>query len=532
MNFGPAPEPVSSKEGTIVIGAGIAGLVCAVLVASSGRPVMLLERAATPGGKMREVPVNGMPVDSGPTVLTLRGVFDAIFEAAGARLDERVRLSKAEILARHAWEDDGRRDHARLDLFADVERSADAIGAFAGAREAKGFREFCTASADVFAMLDEPFIRAPEPSLPKLMASRGVLGAHQLLAIRPFTTLMPALAGYFRDPRLAQLFGRYATYTGSSPYLAPATLMLIAHVEQAGVWLVEGGMQRLADALHALAVEKGAVVRFGCAAREILVEGGRVAGVLTMEGERIPASTVVANADAGAIAAGILGHEAARAVPAASPAQRSLSAMTLSLHARTAGFPVTRHSVFFSRDYPAEFEAIFRHGRLPAEPTVYVCAQDRDDAGVRIDGAPEDAPERLFMIVNAPATGDTRPFSEEEIATCETATFRHLDRLGLSVERTPEGTRITTPSDFERLFPGTGGALYGRASHGWNASFERPSARTKLPGLYLAGGSVHPGAGVPMAALSGWTAAHLISRDSASTARSRTTGIAGGTSTS
>ncbi|GGK46615.1 1-hydroxycarotenoid 3,4-desaturase CrtD [Salinarimonas ramus] len=531
MNFGPGGKD-ETRDGTVVIGAGIGGLVCALLVAASGRPVTVLERGAAPGGKMREVAIGEARVDSGPTVLTLRGVFDAIFEAAGASLDERLPLRQAQVLARHAWDAEGPPERARLDLFADVERSADAIGDFAGAREARGFRDFCRASEEVFRMLDEPFIRAEEPSLPRLMASQGMFGAHKLMAIRPFTNLMPALAGFFRDERLAQLFGRYATYTGSSPYLAPATLMLIAHVEQAGVWLVEGGMQRLAQALHALAVERGALFRFGCTAREVLVEGGRVVGVVTGEGERIHAARVVANADSGAIAAGILGREAARAVPAMAASQRSLSALTLSLHAPTRGFPLARHSVFFSRNYPAEFEAILDRGRLPGEPTVYVCAQDRDDAGARIDGAAEDAPERLFMIVNAPATGDVRPFSEEEIATCETATFRHLSRLGLSVERRPEALRITTPSDFERMFPGTGGALYGRASHGWNASFERPSVRTRLAGFYLCGGSVHPGAGVPMAALSGWTAAHLISRDSDSTARSRTTGIAGGTSTS
>ncbi|WP_349367639.1 1-hydroxycarotenoid 3,4-desaturase CrtD [Salinarimonas sp.] len=524
MNSGPP-----RTDEIVVIGAGIAGLVSALLIAASGRKVTVLERQPTPGGKMRQVLVNGAAVDSGPTVFTLRGVFDAIFEAAGARLDERVRLTRADILARHAW-DGG----ARLDLFADVARSADAIGAFAGAREARGFREFCRASEEVFRMLDESFIRAAEPSLPKLMASQGMFGAHRLLAIRPFTTLMPALDGFFRDPRLAQLFGRYATYCGSSPYLAPATLMLIAHVEQAGVWMVEGGMQNLARALHALAEEKGATFLFGREAREVLVENGRVVGVATLDGERLPATAVVANADSGAIAGGILGREAARAVPAASREDRSLSALTFSLNAPTQGFPLSRHNVFFSRDYPAEFDAIFKRGRLPEEPTIYVCAQDRDDEGRRADGADgdADAPERLFMIVNAPPVGDARPFSTEEIATCETATFRHLSRLGLSVERSPETMRTTTPAAFERLFPGTGGALYGRASHGWNASFERPGARTKLPGLYLAGGSVHPGAGVPMAALSGWTAAHLISRDSASTARSRTTGIAGGTSTS
>lgn len=517
MNPGPAPT-----DRTVVIGAGIAGLVSAVLLASSGRPVTVVERQATAGGKMRRLDVGGARVDSGPTVFTMRGVFDAIFEEAGVALDDRLTLRRAEILARHAWPDGG-----RLDLFADVERSADAVGAFAGVREARGFRAFCRSAEEVFGMLDESFIRAAEPSLPKLMASQGLFGAHRLLAIRPFTTLMPALEGFFRDPRLTQLFGRYATYCGSSPYLAPATLMLIAHVEQAGVWMVEGGMQRLALALQALAEEKGAIFLLGREAREILVENGRVAGVVLADGERLPAESVVANADAGAIAAGILGREAARAVPAAPRGQRSLSALTFSVHAPTRGFPLTRHTVFFSGAYAREFDAIFREGRLPDEPTVYVCAQDRGD-----DGAAPDGPERLFMIVNAPATGDTRPFTPEEIATCETATFRHLSRLGLTVDRTPETTRITTPSDFERLFPGTGGALYGRPSHGWSASFSRPSARTRLPGLYLAGGSVHPGAGVPMAALSGWTAAQLISRDSASTARSRTTGIAGGTSTS
>jgi len=527
VNCGPPGTDHTRTDHTVVIGAGIAGLVSALLIAASGRRVTVLERQATPGGKMRQILVGGAPVDSGPTVFTLRGVFDAIFEAAGARLDERVTLREAEVLARHAW-DGG----ARLDLFTDVDRSADAVGALSGARDAKGFREFCKASADVFAMLDESFIRAAEPSLPKLMASQGMFGAHRLLAIRPFTTLMPALEGFFRDPRLVQLFGRYATYCGSSPYLAPATLMLIAHVEQSGVWMVEGGMQNLARALHRLAEEKGATFLFGREAREIVVEHGRVAGVETQDGERIAATTVVANADAGAIANGILGREAARAVPPAARAARSLSALTVSMRARTQGFPLSRHTVFFSRDYEAEFDAVFEHGRLPAEPTVYVCAQDRDDHGLDESRAGPDGPERLFMIVNAPATGDTRPFSPEEIATCETATFQHLSRLGLSVERDPEATRITTPSDFERLFPGTGGALYGRASHGWNASFERPSARTKLPGLYLAGGSVHPGAGVPMAALSGWTAAHLISRYSASTARSRMMGTAGGTSTS
>lgn len=506
----------------MVIGAGIGGLVASLLLAASGREVVVLERAARVGGKMREVEVDGARIDSGPTVFTLRGVFDAIFAAAGARLDDHVRLREADVLARHAWE-----GGARLDLFADPRRSEAAIGEAFGAAEARGFRAFDKAAAEIWELLEESFVRAPEPSLPRLMASQGLFGAQRLMAIRPFTGMMNALGSFFRDPRLAQLFGRYATYTGSNPFEAPATLMLIAHVERCGVFLVEGGMQRLADALAALAIDRGAQIRTGTGVREIRVEGGRVAGVVTDEGEAIAAQTVVANADAGAIAAGILGRDAAGAVPSMRAGERSLSAVTMSMRLRTRGFPLSRHNVFFSPDYAAEFAAIFGRGRLPADPTVYVCAQDRDDAGAGPDG-----PERLFTIVNAPARGDTRPFTNEEISACEAATFRRLERLGLDVERRAEHIRTTNPNEFERMFPGTGGALYGRASHGWNASFERPAARTRLTGLYLAGGSAHPGAGVPMAALSGWSAAHLISRDTDSSARSRTTAMSGGISTS
>ncbi len=188
--------------------------------------------------------------------------------------------------------------------------------------------------------------------------------------------------------------------------------------------------------------------------------------------------------------------------------------MTWSAVARSEGFPLERHNVFFSRDYRAEFDAIFQRGRLPAEPTIYVCAQDRGGGEPAPDG-----PERLLILVNAPPAGDGAPMPATEIETCLQASLSRLEQCGLRLEVSRERVLATQPADWERLYPATGGALYGRATHGAMASFRRPGARARLPGLYLTGGSVHPGPGVPMAALSGMIAAQAAMADLSSTSR-------------
>ncbi|CAO4150634.1 1-hydroxycarotenoid 3,4-desaturase CrtD [Methylorubrum aminovorans] len=508
------------EKRVIVIGAGIGGLAAAASLAAKGHDVTVLERAPSIGGKMRSVTVGGVPVEAGPTVFTMRWVFDELFAEAGTSLEAEIGLQPASLLARHAW--NGRE---RLDLFADIDASADAIGTFAGAREADGYRRFCARASEVYRTLEGPFIRADRPSPVDLAQRVGLSGIGSLWRIQPFATLWSALGEYFRDPRLRQLFGRYATYCGASPFEAPATLMLVAHVEQAGVWTVEGGLSRLAGAVAGLVERQGSTIRTDSPVARIVVEGGRVAGVELADGERIAADAVIANADVAALGAGLLGLGPSAAGDRVPARERSLSAATFCLTARATGFDLAHHTVFFSADYRAEFDAILRGRRLPPDPTVYVCAQDRDGDG----GSAPDGPERLLLLVNAPADGGERPLASREIAACETNILRKLSACGLTLEPTRPAT-ITTPEDFAQLFPGTGGALYGRASHGWTATFKRPGARTRVPGLYLAGGSVHPGPGVPMAAQSGRLAAAALRADLDSTARSRRAATSGGTS--
>jgi len=510
-----------AERRVVIAGAGMGGLAAAVALAANGVRTTVIEATDRPGGKMRTVSVAGRAIDAGPTVLTMRWVFDRLFEDAGAALADDVTLVRAERLARHAWG-----DGSRLDLYSDMDRSAEAIGRFAGPREAEGYRRFCRRAEGIYETLRDSFIDGSRVGPIELSARVGFSHIGDLVRISPFASMARALEDYFRDPRLRQLIGRYATYCGCSPFLAPATLMLVAHVEREGVWLVEGGMANLAEALRRLAEAKGTAFRFQRKVARILVAGGRAAGVETDEGERVEADAVVWNGDVGALADGELGPEARRAV-AAAPAERSLSAMTWAMVATVRGFPLVRHNVFFSRDSRAEFDDLFARARLPASPTVYVCAQDRDDA----DATESSGPERVFCLVNAPARPANHPLTAAEMEICESAAFRLLERCGLAIERDPKATVRATPQDFARAYPSTCGALYGPATHGWKATFARQGAATRLPGLYLAGGSVHPGPGVPMAALSGRQAALQAMKDLASIGRSTPAAMRGGTST-
>lgn len=494
-------------KSVVIVGAGIGGLAASVELALQGCAVTVVEKSGQPGGKMRQVQAGSALIDAGPTVFTMREVFDNLFEKAGASLSDYLTLRPAQILARHAWESGG-----ELDLFANREQTLDAIGAFAGADNARGYQSFCREAENIYRILDRSFIRAQKPNLPLLIWRIGPHRISDLWRINPYQTLWNAVCRHMSDPRLRQLFARYSTYCGASPFSAPATLMLVADVERRGVWLVEGGMHRIAVALEKLGSRLGAAFRYNATVTDIAAAGGKVSGVKLSDGEIIQADAVIVNADASAAGSGVLGAAAAGAVRRVAPNSRSLSALTWAFLAEPSGFNLARHTIFFpNAPYKNEFQAIFKHRSLPLSPAIYLCAQDRD-GGETAGGA-----ERFLGVVNAPAMLNANALSQSEIEECETKTFRLMEACGLTLRQVDGAMARTTPQDFERLFPGTGGAIYGRASHGWMASFQRQGTRSRMPGLYFAGGSIHPGPGIPMAALSGQLASEALLADFAST---------------
>ena len=508
---------MDTRPQTVVIGAGFGGLAAAIRLAAAGHAVMVLEAAAAVGGKARAVPSVSGPVDTGPTVLTMRAVFDDLFALAGERLDDHITLIPQPILARHWWP-----DGSTLDLTPDRAANIAAISAFAGAREGQAFARFDAVAEKLRLAFDGPVMQSPRPDLRTM--TRAALRTPAIWpALLPGMTLDRLLRLTFRDPRLRQLFGRYATYVGGRPAHVPAVLAIIWRAEAQGVWAVQGGMHHLAQALAGLLARLGGRVQLSTPVRRILKQGGRVTGVETETG-RIVADHVVFNGDPAALTAGLLGNAVTDVVPARASTPHSLSAQVWAFAATASGPPMVHHNVFFTADPAQEFGPIGR-GQAAIAPSLYICAEDRARG---TPSGPDSGPERFEIIINAP-TG--LPATPEENTQCQIRTFQTLARFGLTFSPEPDATSLTTPALLAQLYPASRGAIYGRSPEGMLATFHRPTAQTRLPGLVLAGGGCHPGAGVPMAALSGSHAAAAILNAPISVSRSAPTATPGGTST-
>jgi phytoene desaturase len=369
-------------------------------------------------------------------------------------------------------------------------------------------------AAAMWTVTEEPFLRAPLRGAATL-AGLARSGA-DVATVAPWASLRGLGRRYLRHPHLRTLLDRYATYSGSDPRRAPAVLATVPYVEQRfGSWYVRGGLRRLADAVAERAVERGAVVRTGAPVAEVLTDGGRAAGVRLAGGEVVPADVVVSGADAARLYGDLLPRTRATAgvrrdLRRATP---SLSGFVLLLAVRGRTPGLAHHTVLFPDDYDAEFDAVFGSGRRAGapcpvpDPAIYVSAPD--DPALR----PDEDSESLFVLVNAPRHEPGRGVDWDEPGLADRYASRLLAamaRRGLDVRDRLRWCVIRTPADLARETGSPGGSIYGTSSNGARAAFLRPANASPVPGLFLVGGSSHPGGGLPLVVLSAEIVARLI----------------------
>lgn len=483
----------------VIVGAGIGGLTAAAWLRSRGLRVHVLEALSEPGGKAGTVVVDGASLDTGPSVLTMPEVFDEAFGALGTSLDAEVALRRPSPFFRYVFPSGATFD-VHPTLAATLESARASLGADA-ARELESFlgyaRRIWEAAAPAFV-----FGAAPTPLGIMRLGPRMIASVTRIDALR---SMKAAIAARIRSPELRVLLERYATYNGSDPRFAPATLNCIAHVELTlGGSGVEGGIQALVRALVSVLEAHGVVVELGASVARIRMRGGRAIGVELADGRTIDARAVVANADATAVFSQLLPSQVgAKHVPTTEP---SMSGWTAIVRARRRARPA--HVALFPRAYDDEFTDVFDRDRPPREPTVYLCAQEPCHG---IAGWPDAEP--VFVMVNAPAEPEVGGRDDAIWSALREAVIARLRAAG----QLEDGDQVVwerTPAGLAARFPGTRGSIYGAASTSRTAAFRRPANRVPgVPGLYLASGSAHPGGGLPLAALSGRAAAAVLLED-------------------
>ncbi|MFP5261265.1 MAG: phytoene desaturase family protein [Blastocatellia bacterium] len=484
-----------SRKSAVIIGGGLGGLATALRLAARGWPVTVCEQGPSFGGKMNTWSERGFRFDTGPSLITMPWVFEDLFKAAGARMRDYFELSPMRPIAEYIYADGTRFTYsASMPEWLDVVRRLEP-------RDVDGFLKFMGLGARLYEISKETFLRRRPADPP----DRRALSALRHMPLRyGWGNYDRTVRAHFRSPHLRQLYDRYPTYVGSSPYQSPATLAVIPYIEYAfGGWYARGGLYRIVESIVELAGRAGVELMVDSPVERIEREGKRVRGVRLKGGARLAADAVVMNGDASAAPA-LLGEQGARGLPSG---ERSLSGLVFLMGVGRRLPELRHHSVYFSSDYAKEFRELFDERRFPDDPTVYVNAPSRSDRSV----APAEG-EALFIMANAPA--DDAGWDGERIAEARRRVFTRLRRGGFpEIERDIVVSDVWTPCRIADSYAMPGGAIYGTHSHGWRHAFFRPPNKdARYGGMYYVGGSSHPGGGTPTVLLSAQITSDLIQR--------------------
>ena len=480
-----------------IIGAGVGGIATAIRLALKGYQVTVFEAADTFGGKMKQFDLEGFRFDTGPSLFTLPHLVDDLFRAAGRQPAAYFCYQRLEVITHYFFA-----DGTRLPAYAEPERFAAAVEQQLGVPRHQVL-QYLRQSGQLYEATAPTFLRKSLHK-PATYLSADLLKTLRVLPRLGLTaTMHQANSRAFADARLVQLFDRFATYNGSDPYQAPATLNLIPHLEHnLGAFYPEGGMHAIAASLVQLAEELGVVFHYREPVQQILSQGDKVTGLQTAK-NRYALDVVVSNMDIIPTYRQLLPQLKAPETTLRQP--RSSSALIYYWGIRQSFPDLHLHNIFFSRDYQQEFHHIFQAGNIGPDPTVYV--------NITSKYTPADAPpgmENWFVLVNVPHnTGQDWP---QLVNNTRDAVLEKISGL-LQTDIRPliACERVWDPVGIESETSSFGGALYGSSSNNPMAAFLRhPNFTSQLQNLYFCGGSVHPGGGIPLFLLSASIVATLV----------------------
>ncbi|WP_421774507.1 phytoene desaturase family protein [Gracilimonas sp.] len=484
-----------------VIGAGLGGLSAACLLAAKGHRVTIFEKNENTGGKMNIIEAEGYRFDTGPSLLTMPFILEKLFKECGADMDDYLSLDPLDPICRYFYA-----DGTVFNNYENKQATKDEIMAFAP-QDVNSYPEFLDHARSLYHKTADAFIFNPLYDFSDLKE----LDLLSFFGIDAFATVSKRVNSTFESTYLRKFFKRFTTYNGSSPFLAPATLNVIPHVEiNQGGFYVKGGLYKVAEAMTSLAKTLGVEFIFNTEIKSIEIEGQKATGVRLKSGTKIESDLVVSNSDATETIAHLLPDSsiASQRKEKAKSIEPSCSGFVLLLGIDKKYEQLVHHNIFFSEDYEKEFKQIFEDKVMPDDPTIYVANTSYSD----LNHAPEDG-SNLFVLVNAPYLSDQYDW-KNNTASYGDKVIQELEERGLRQLSNHIRFRETiTPHDFYKKYRSNKGSIYGTSSNSKFSAFLRPRNKSReIDKLYFVGGSTHPGGGIPLVVQSAFNAVELIER--------------------
>lgn len=484
-----------------VIGSGPGGLAVAIRLALQNYKVEVFEANSTPGGKIGEMSENGFRFDTGPSLFTLPTLVDDLFMAANKKPADYFEYKKLNEVCRYFWE-----DQTRLNVTSDLVKFDKDVSENLGEKPTK-ILNYLSESAFKYKILSELFMFKSLHNISTWLSRKAIMGYLNVFKLGIFSSFNDFNSGYFKNPKTIQLFNRYATYNGSSPFLTPATMSIIPHLEyNIGAYLPKKGMFQITESLYLLALELGVVFHFDTKIEEIILKNKKAESLKSKKQNFGPFEAIVSNMD--------ITPTYLKLLPNIKPPKKLLkqeksgSALIFYWGINREFKELGLHNILFSDDYKTEFEHQFKIKNIYEDPTIYI--------NITCKHIPSDAPdgcENWFILINAPSNigQDWQEITKKTRASI----FEKINRiLKTDIETFIVNEKILDPIKIELNTSSSKGSLYGNSSNNKFSAFLRhPNFSRKIPNLYFVGGSVHPGGGIPLALSSAKITSEIIARN-------------------